>query len=383
MAAKSDSTSVKSAAKPTVRDVARAAGVSLATVDRVLNRRKGVRQATIEKVERAVAELNFERDVSASLMARSKSAKIHFVLPDGANPFMHQLERCIVQEVAALTGSRIEAEILHIPALDPEALALKIDELTGLECDCAIIVANDDDAVRRSVARALVKGLPVVTLVSDLPQSKRRAFVGIDNEAAGRTAASLLGRFCPPGSQVGLIVGSLDLRDHRDRFIGFSEVMLDEYPSITVAGPAEGFDDMRETARRVNEMLSDNPRLAGIYSIGAGNEGLLHTLKQRVNPGRLRVIAHELTDITRDALQAGYVDAILHQNPVNEVRKALEHAQKLILSKQADLDRQPIEIGIYLRDNLPAVTPATKPAERAKVSVEADRQEADEAAGPA
>ncbi|MDB2384227.1 substrate-binding domain-containing protein [bacterium] len=232
-----------------------------------------------------------------------------------------------------------------------------IDNLTQIECDCAIIVANDDDVVRQAVARALAKGLPIITLVSDLPQSKRRCFVGIDNEAAGRTAASLLGRFCSAGAKIGLVVGSLDLRDHRDRFIGFNEVMLDEYPNVELVGPVEGFDDTRETARRVNELLTDNHRLAGIYSIGAGNEGLLHTLKQRVNPNHLRVVAHELTDATRNALEFGYIDAVLHQNPVEEARKALEQAQKLVLSNTTSLDRTPIETGIYMRDNLPAQTP--------------------------
>ncbi len=87
-----------------------------------------------------------------------------------------------------------------------------------------MVVATDDDETHRAVDAATRRGIPVVTLVSDLPGSARRHFIGIDNFAAGRTAASLLGRFCPRG-KIGLIAGSLGLRDHRERLEGFSQLL--------------------------------------------------------------------------------------------------------------------------------------------------------------
>ena len=74
--------------RATVHDVARVAGVSLATVDRVLNARPGVRPATVEKVEAAIAEIGFQRDLSASLLARSRDLRLTFIIPDSSNEFM-------------------------------------------------------------------------------------------------------------------------------------------------------------------------------------------------------------------------------------------------------------------------------------------------------
>ena len=68
--------------RATVHDLARAAGVSLATVDRVLNRRPGVRPATISKVEAAIVALNYQRDASASLLARARDISVAVLLPD-------------------------------------------------------------------------------------------------------------------------------------------------------------------------------------------------------------------------------------------------------------------------------------------------------------
>ena len=76
-----------------MHDVARQAGVSLATVDRVLNGRPGVRPETAEKVEEAIRALDFRRDLSASLLARARDLRVIFLIPDGSNEFMASLRR--------------------------------------------------------------------------------------------------------------------------------------------------------------------------------------------------------------------------------------------------------------------------------------------------
>ena len=95
--------------RATVHDVARAAGVSLATVDRVLNRRPGVRAATAEKVAAAIAALDFRRDLSASLLARSRDLNLHFFIPDGANAFMDNLAAAIRRQARG-AGDEQQAE---------------------------------------------------------------------------------------------------------------------------------------------------------------------------------------------------------------------------------------------------------------------------------
>ncbi|WP_163317271.1 substrate-binding domain-containing protein, partial [Enterobacter hormaechei] len=80
--------------------------------------------------------------------------------------------------------------------------------------------------------------------VSDVPNSRRAHFVGIDNYAAGRTAASLIGRFVGPRkSKVGMIAGSLALRDHVERQFGFEQVISREYANLEVLPVREARDE--------------------------------------------------------------------------------------------------------------------------------------------
>ena len=337
--------------RATVHDVARTAGVSLATVDRVLNARPGVRPETAEKVESAIKALDFRRDLSASLLARARDLRIMFLIPDGGNAFMLSLIEAIGRRVRQTRNERLTLSTAQYHALDSGALVARLDGLTGRQTDCAVVVAPDDPAVAKAIDNAARRGVAVITLVSDLPGSARRHFIGIDNQAAGRSAASLLGRFCQSG-KIGIIAGSLALRDHRERFEGFAGVMGREFRHLDIVGPLEGFDEDLQTEAAARKLLESHPDLAGIYNLGAGNAGLVAALGKTHRAGNIRVVAHELTDTTRDALRAGTLDVVLDQNPDGEIRAAIAAARQVALSPDAEVHSEPIEIGIFLRDNL-------------------------------
>lgn len=337
--------------RATVHDVARQAGVSLATVDRVLNGRTGVRPATAEKVEEAIRVLDFRRDLSASLLARARDLRVVFLIPDGKNEFMANLTAAIARKSRNVKAERLTLETRHIRPLDAEALAHALNALEPKSCDCAVIVATEDQAVHRAVDAATRRGIAVMTLVSDLPGSARKLFIGIDNVAAGRTAASLLGRFCQKG-KIGLIAGSMGLRDHRERLEGFTALLRKEFPALEILRPAEGHDERSETEHLAADLLADHPDLSGIYNLGAGNPGLLAALEKSGRAGQVRVIAHELTEATRSGLGSGAIDVVLDQNPDGEIRAAIAAARALALGQGGDYHADPIEIGIFLRDNL-------------------------------
>ena len=338
--------------RTTVHDVARAAGVSLATVDRVLNGRPGVRAATAEKVEAAIAQIGFQRDLSASLLARARDLRLTFIIPDSSNEFMARLADAVARRAGMALSDRMHIETQRLKALDAGALARSLDALDPKACDCVVIVASQEPEVQAAVDSASRRGIVVMTLVSDLPGTARRHFIGIDNLAAGRTAASLLGRFLPQGGKVAVIAGSLHLRDHSDRLAGFQAVLAEEFPQAVLIGPVEGHDERHETEEIVAGLLRQHPDLAGLYNLGAGNSGLVAALEASGRAGHIRVIAHELTEPTRRGLKSGAIDVVLDQNPDGEIREAIAAARTLALGSGGKAATDPIEIGIFLRDNL-------------------------------
>ena len=84
-----------SVSRPTVYDIAKNAGVSLATVDRVLNERPGVRAKTIARVQEAFQRIGYVRDVAAANLARQRDYELMFVLPEGTGALTKKLHDAI------------------------------------------------------------------------------------------------------------------------------------------------------------------------------------------------------------------------------------------------------------------------------------------------
>ncbi len=161
-----------------------------------------------------------------------------------------------------------------------------------------------------------------------------------------------MGRFLPQGGKVAVVAGSLHLRDHAERLEGFRAALASVFPGIDIIGPLEGHDERTETAKIIRQLLADHPDLTGLYNLGAGNAGLVTALEASGRSGSLRVIAHELTAPTRAGLISGAIDVVLDQNPDGEIREAIAAARALALDASRVAATDPIEIGIFLRDNL-------------------------------
>lgn len=339
-------------ARVTAQDVAEAAGVSLATVDRVLNKRKGVREATIKRVTAAMDHLSFERDQTAANLARGRSYRFTFLVSAGETAFFSNLRQEIEAARLSAAKERIDVQMVAVPPLDPQAI---VDALAKLGTDCGdgvAIVAIESQIVRDAINSLRQKGVHVITFISDVPNSRRERFVGIDNVAAGRVAASLLKRFIKsPTGDVAVVAGSGTLRDHVERRMGFEQVMRTECPHLNVLPWIEGEELAGIVEDKLSQLLAENSEIVGLYSLGGGTRGVIDAIETAQQ--RLSVVTTELSEHARTALISGTVDAVLVQDPSHEVRSAIRVLKALTDETGINEKQERIRIEIFMRDNLP------------------------------
>jgi LacI family transcriptional regulator len=339
--------------KPTVHDIARAAGVSLATVDRVLNARQGVRTATVERVREAVDRLGYVRDDTAANLARQRSYRFAFVLPDGNSQF-HQALRAAVSEAGmSAIGDRITVTTRLVPEGDAHVIAAEVALLDPERVDGVAIMAPETPPLRDAIAHLKERGLPVVAFVSDLPNSGCDGFVGVNGRAAGRTAAALLGRFAAGSGEILVVAGSLQSRDSLERRHGFDAAMAEAFPGITVLPTVETYGDGDRLADILSAQLTRRPAIAGIYSIATGTRALVHAVAPLRTAGRPAVIVHELTPFARTALIERQVDAVITQDVGHLARSALRILRARRDARPTIAAQERIRIEIILRENLP------------------------------
>jgi LacI family transcriptional regulator len=169
----------------TITQIAEAAGVSTATVDRVLNSRPGVNPVTVQRVRDAMKELGG----AAPMRGRPRSTdsyRFAFVLPATRRGFFDQVDRVIAQAAGDFRHQHITEVTRRLPASDAAAFAQELAQLSDM--DGVALLAPDTPPVKLAVNELVRAGVHVVTLFSDVAGSMRETFIGADNRAAGRTA---------------------------------------------------------------------------------------------------------------------------------------------------------------------------------------------------
>jgi LacI family transcriptional regulator len=334
--------------RSTLVDIAREAGVSPATVDRVLNDRSGVRRHTRQMVLDTATRLGYiaERRQTAS----AETIRLRMILPMGTNAFVQSLHQQIALQAALRPELRVSVSV--IAEFDPDGLAAEIRE-GAAENQGLGLIAFDHPTVREAIREASAAGVKVVTIASDISDDARLAYVGIDNRQAGRLAGYVLGRLLGrrPSAKIALFAGSLSYRGHEEREMGFRHIMRAEFPQFEILALDEINEDQEEAFQEAARVLDSHPDLAAIYNIRAGNQGIAAALRQRRRESRILFVGHEATQLNRDLLLDGTLDAVIDQNPRAEAREVLNILMKAVLGEPYE-PHQPRLQAIF-KENIP------------------------------
>lgn len=339
--------------RPTVHDIAREAGVSLATVDRVLNGRPRVRDSSIKLVMGAVEKLGYVRDISAANLARRKQYRFAFVFPDGQGQFLETVHMAFADASQLVGSERLSLEAVQVPIGDPNATARVLTGLLTKGFDGVAIMCPETPQVRDAVMRLKQAGVAVVAMISDLPSSPRDRFVGVDNVAAGRTAGALMGRFL--GERAGkvlVISASLASRDNMERRYGFDSIISERFPNIEVLPTIESRQDDTRLTSIVRNVLVQHQDIRGVYSLGSENLAVLDALRGAGTLEGAAVIMHELTPVTRAALESDEIDVVIMQNVGHIVRSSIRVLRAHVDQSAIVESQERIRIEIITKENL-------------------------------
>ena len=340
-------------ARARVPDIARLAGVSTATVDRVLNRRSGVREATAERVLKAARALDYLPQGDPHAATRPEALRLTFLLPGGTNRFLRMLGDHVEFAAADFAPYNVRCRAVFVEAFNPDDLAAALDR-QARSADAIAFMALEHPSVLEAVRRAVARGVQVLTLISDLANAPRVAYVGLDNRSAGRTAGLLMGRFIGARTgRVALIAGSRSYRGHEEREAGFQHIMEEQFPHLTVVGLREGQDDVETNYRQTRPLLAQHPDLVGIYNIGGASEGVARALKEAGREHGVVFIGHGLTPDTRANLIDGTMDVVLTQPPAAMVMSCVRIAANLRAGRPTLSGVEPVRMHIVTRENLP------------------------------
>ena len=299
-----------------IKEIARQAGVGTATVDRVLNDRPNVSPQTRLRVRTAISELEGQEQ---QLAARGRRLFVDFVV-EAPTRFSAEIRRATEAVLPGLASGVFRPRFLFQEIMtDVEVIgALERIRRKGTQGIC--LKARDLPRVRAKVDELVAAGIPIVTLVTDLPSSRRVAYVGLDNRNAGQMAAFLIATAL--GGRRGQVLAYRSqeaFHGEVERFDGFCKALRDLAPSLEVIDVSGGAGLATNTRRRVEGILAKTPDLAAVYSMGGGNEMILRLLADYGHIG-VPFVAHDLDSENTRLLADGALSFVLHHDLEADMR---------------------------------------------------------------
>ena len=289
--------------RPTIVDLARHAGVSVATVDRVLNKRHPVREETARRVLGAAEAIGFHATslLKQRLDPDAPPRTFGFVLQKQSHDFYQTLAAALTEAARNAPGVRGRAVVEFAADLTPAAITAMLASV-GARSDAVAVVTVDHPSITAAVEELGRRGIPTFALLTGLTAPARAGYIGIDNRKAGRMAAWAIARTAQRPGDVALIVGSHRYLGHELREIGFRSYFRENAPAFRVLDTLMNLEDRRITHEATLDLLKKHGDLAGICVAGGGMEGVIDALREEGRAGSLSVVVNELTPESRSAL---------------------------------------------------------------------------------
>lgn len=300
----------------TLEAVARAAGVSLSTVDRLLNARAPVRSDTAERVREAAERLGFRASGVIEQRTRGQRPRrtLGFLLLFPGSSFYRALGRELEAAVEAEPSIRGQARIEYMEDLSAVSVAARMLAL-GAGVDALAVVAADHPRIGEAVEQLHERGVPVFALLSDLSTPLRAGFAGPDSRRIGRSAAWFITRLAREPGRVAIFVGTHRFQCQELAEMSFRSFVREHAPRFEVLEPMMTLDSPALAAEGMHALLRRHPDLRGFYVDGGGIEGVLAALREarRDDPDLVLPVgvAHDLTAQTRAGLMGGELQAVL------------------------------------------------------------------------
>ncbi len=342
------------ARRPTIADLSRASGVSVATIDRVLNARQPVREETARRVYEAAEAIGYHAAglIRQRMRQDLPQYRLGFILQRPRQPFYQSFAKEIEKAVASAQQLRGTAQIEYVESQTPAEVSGKLRDVAA-RARAVAMVSVDHPTINATVAELKGAGIPVFSLLSDFATGVRAGYVGLNNRKAGRTAAWIIAKGAKKPGKVAVFVGSHRFLGQEMREIGFRSYFRELAPRFELIDTMVNLEARRIAHEATLDLLKRHPDLVGLYVAGGGMEGAISALREENMADRLAAVCNELTPDSRAALAENLMTMVI-STPLEQLcRQLVDQMANAISSNGAELPSETfLPFDIFTSENI-------------------------------
>jgi LacI family transcriptional regulator len=333
-----------------IKDIARALGVSIGTVDRALHGRPGINPMTRSRVLKMAQTLGYRPNFAARHLKLNKKLRISVHLPQEIALFFDVLRGGIL-EAAGPFQSTIDVQFRSYPRLGEGDVEL-FEEALREETNGIILTPGHPAALRPWIRKAARKRIPVVCVATDAPGTERLTSISSDPYTSGSMVAELLTRCVRLPGPVLLVTGDLSTNDHAEKVRGFQESLASMQSPLELVRIVEAHDQPDQAYQRTRECLSEHPDLRAVYVSTANSIPVLRALDETGVLDRIAVMTTDLFPALVPLIRSGRLLGTVYQRPREQGRMAFQALYKFLVEGTCPQVRHRLPPHIILRSNL-------------------------------
>ena len=335
-----------------IKEIAKALGTSIGTVDRALHGRPGVSEKTKARVLQMADRLGYKPNLAAQALKLNRRVRIAVILPAEIACFFDPLCAGIRSAASAAVGPRVEVEWFRYPRLgygDAEILQAAIRK----KYDGIIFIPGNPRKLDPIIHQLNRQGTTLLCVASDAPGSGRLASVSVDASTSGSLAAELLSHKLQKKAHVATITGELSTLDHAEKLRGFAASLAMYAPQLSLLPAIESHERPKEAYRQTVALLKGPTPPSGLYISTANSIPVLRALEEQKLLGKIQVITTDLFSELVPLIESGKVLATLYQRPFTQGKVAFETLFSYLFEGRKPESVHRLAPHIIFRSNLP------------------------------
>jgi len=337
----------------TIKEIATLAGVSRGTVDRVLNKRGGVHLDTQARILDIAKALDYKPNKAGIVLsAQRKNLKLGVVMFGTNNPFFEDVMLGLKDIESELSSYNCDIFIKRTPDFDEQNQLDAIDELIKLGINALAIAPQNQEGIVKKVDELAQMHIPTITFNSDLPGSKRIAYVGSNYRKSGETVAGLMKLFNEDKQlNIGVVGGTKAVLCHTERIEAFKALVATQ-DSMNIVDIVWNNDDDFICYDVVMKLLEAHPEINAMYFTAGAILGGCKAIKKLGREKGMTIIAHDKVPSTIDLIKEGIIKATVCQQPYIQGFKPLQMLFNYLTTGDESEEINYTDIEIYIKENL-------------------------------
>ncbi|UWP58885.1 LacI family DNA-binding transcriptional regulator [Ruminococcus gauvreauii] len=335
--------------KITTQAIADLAGVSRATVDKVIHNRPGVSDAVREKIKAIIIETNYQPvHLRKYMREEKKQIRIAVIIPELQDDFMNSLKAGMDTSYLEFQPYGLHVDYYHCANYEPQQLIAILKHFKELPIDGIALRGLRNKHITELISDFADMNIPVFTYDADLPNSRRVSFIGEDLYRTGQISASLLCKSIGYEGEIALLTGSMNVNSCIQRIEGFTAYLKEHAPAVRIVAIEETLSQHVITYQKTAAILKSYPNLKGMWNCVCFSEDMAQAVIDAGKQKKVKLVSLIFAPKVMHYVKEGVIDYTIGLTPYKLGKIVIKSLYEYLISNIAPPPvniRTPIYIG--------------------------------------